>query len=779
MNTKLWYQSPARSFGEALPIGNGSLGAIAYGALPEESVFINYDTLWSGTGNRKKGRVDEEILNRAKSLSLEGKYYEAQQLVEKYMLGYYNESYMPFGVVKYSFPKVKEYAGYKRTLNLGQAVLSTEFESQGISYQSEMFSSYPDNLIAVRLRCGEPNKLEVIFQFESKLQYFSAIHGEDGIVISGNAPSHVEPNYVPSRHPVVYEKTELGMPFCGYLRVENQDGELYIEDGKLHVKDATEVIAYITVSNGYEGFQKPVNYSQKACFEKCKRLMRHTQGNTYTQIKARHVEDYEQIFKRVHLELGEKEPNVPTDVRLQKVKEGKEDKGLYCLYFHYNRYLMISSSRKGAQPCNLQGIWSDSTRPVWSSNWTININTEMNYWPVGMCNMLECYEPLLTMLEEMSIAGQETARNFYGCRGWAANHNVDLWRQTEPVDGLAKYAYWPMGGVWLSAQIYDYYKYSLDKETLKKRIYPVMKGSARFCIDWLVKKEDGYYYTPLSTSPENTFYDSSRRECAVSYGSTMDMTLIRQLFENLLKASKILGIRDSFTEEVEETYKALPPYRIGKDGALQEWIEDFEQTDPGHRHFSPLAAFYPGTTINKRDTPDLVKSVEKFIERRLENGSGHIGWSCAWLINLYARLGNGEEALRYLRRLLTNSSYENLFDLHPPLGESEGEREVFQIDGNFGSASGMAEMLLESCYGSIELLPALPRAWKQGSVMGLLAEGGITVDIQWKNGRLEEAGFLVQSDREVIVEYQGQRRKIHLEAGKRFSITSMSCIEKL
>lgn len=767
MNTKLWYQSPAASFSEALPIGNGSLGAVIYGTLPEESVFINQDTLWSGTGNREKGGVDRALLNKAKKLSLAGSYYEAQQLVEEHMLGDYNESYMPLGVVKYSFPQVKEYNNYRRELDLGQALLKTEFVSGDVRYQSEIFSSYPDNVIAIKIRSGEANKLDVIFNFESRLQYFSAIHEGNGIVISGNAPSHVEPNYVPSHHPVVYEKTDLGMPFCGYLRVENQDGGLYIEEGKLHVMHATEVIAYITVSDGYEGFQKPISYSHKACFEKCRLLMEQISGISYALVKERHLSDYTHIFKRVYFDLGEPEPEVPTDERLRKLKSGEEDKGLYCLYFHYNRYLMIASSRIGSQPSNLQGIWSDSTRPVWSSNWTININTEMNYWPVGSCNMLECYDPLIRMLEEMSIAGQETAVRFYGCRGWAANHNVDLWRQTEPVDGMAKYAYWPMGGVWLSAQIYDYYKYTRDKKILENRIYPVMRGAACFCLDWLVKREDGYYYTPLSTSPENTFYDCEKRECAVSFGSTMDTALIRELFKNVVEASEILDISDDFTEEVKEKYGLLPAYKVGREGQLQEWAEDFEEKDPGHRHFSPLAAFHPGTTINKYDTPELIKSVEKFIEHRLENGGGHIGWSCAWLINFYARLGNGEEALHYLKRLLTNSSYDNLFDLHPPLGESEGEREVFQIDGNFGSLNGMSEMLLQSCYGIIELLPALPKAWPKGEVTGLLAEGGITVDLKWKDGVLKEAGFLSAATQEVSVKYRDVQWQLYLQAGKK------------
>lgn len=766
MNTKLWYQSPATSFNEALPIGNGSLGAITYGAVPEETIYINLDTLWSGTGKREAGCVDEAVLEEAKRLSLSGEYKEAQNLIEDNMLGNYNESYMPLGVVKYCFTNVDTYEGFKRELDLNEAVQTTTFQSDGVKFRSEIFASYPEQLIAVKIQCDCKGKLDIVFHMESRLQYFSAVHGEDGIVISGNAPSHVEPNYVCSPHPVVYEKTDLGMPFCGYLQIQNVDGRRFIEDGKIHIKEATEIIVYIAASDGYEGFQKPVNYSQKDCFAKSRRVMEAAERYTYEEIRERHVTDYQKIFKKVYVELEKTEPDLSTDARLRKLREGGEDRGLYCLYFHYNRYLMIASSRKGSQPSNLQGIWSDSIRPVWSSNWTININTEMNYWPAGMCNLLECYEPLLAMVEEMSVSGRDTARNYYGCGGWAANHNVDLWRQTEPVDGLAKYAYWPMGGVWLSAQIYDYYKYTQDKEVLEKRIYPVMSEAARFCMDWLVQKEDGLYYTPLSTSPENTFYDEESRECAVSCSTTMDSALIKELFKNVSEAAGILGIKDDFIAEVEKTRSLIPPYKTGRYGQLQEWREDFEEKDPGHRHFSPLVAFHPGTTINKYETPELMDSVECFIKRRLKYGGGHIGWSCAWLINLWARLGEGEEARYYLRRLLQKSSYDNLFDLHPPLGESDGEREVFQIDGNFGSASGMAGMLLQSYLGILELLPALPKDWEEGKAKGLLAEGAVTVNLRWKEGLLLEAALVSPIEKDVTVRYQDTEWTLHLEAGK-------------
>lgn len=773
MNTKLWYRSPAKSFCEALPLGNGSLGAIVYSSVPQEQIYLNLDTFWSGNGNAKEQRVDRSILENAKKLCLCGEYAKAQELVEGQMLGAYTESYMPLGIIQITYPGIKEYKEYERELNLEKALLLSSFQSNGVSYKSEMFASYPDNILSVRLTCDIPGMLDTVICMSSRLQFFSAMDEGNSVVIYGNAPSHVVPNYVDSIYPVMYEKTNLGMPFCGYLTVAYTDGSLCIEDGKIHVKDASELCIRIAASDGYEGFGRPVNYSQAECFEKSKSILRKAERFSYGELKERHLLDYQRIFERVYLELDteperESFEEVPTDKRLAALKQGKEDNSLFCLYFHYNRYLMIACSREGSQPANLQGIWSDSTRPVWSSNWTININTQMNYWPVEVCNLTECFEPLLKMVEELSIKGQETARNYFGCRGWAANHNVDIWRHTEPVDGSARYAYWPMGGVWLSSQIYDYYKYTLDVDILRERIFPVMKSSAQFCLDWMVKREDGFYYTPLSTSPENTFYDGKGNECAVSYGSTSDMALIRELFKNVTEAADILGISDEVVNEILEISPLLAPYKTGKDGQLLEWCKEFTEVDSGHRHFSPLIAFHPGTTINKYDTPELIGGVKKFISRRLKSGGGHIGWSCAWLINFFARLGKGDEALRFLRQLLEKSSYDNLFDLHPPLGENAGEREVFQIDGNFGSASGVASMLLQSHLGEIELLPAVPSKWRDGKIKGLLAEGNVTVDIYWQDGTLTKALLKSAVDRTVTVRYGKKYWQLELKKGKNY-----------
>ena len=497
---------------------------------------------------------------------------------------------------------------------------------------------------------------------------------------------------------------------------------------------------------------------------------------TYDELEKEHIADYQSVYKNVSLELDGKENDLPTDERLRRVQNGKQDLGLSCLFFHYNRYLMIASSRKGTQPANLQGIWSESIRPVWSSNWTTNINTEMNYWLNGSCNLIESFEPFVDFVEELSHAGEETAKKQCHCSGWTANHNVDIWRQTGPVDGEPKYAYWPMGGVWLCSQSYEYFRYSEDLKTLKNKIYPSLRGSVLFCLDWMQQREDGLYYTAPSTSPENTFEDDEGHSCGVSYMTTMDLAIIKELFANYLAAADVLGIEEDLIELVKERSKLLPGYQIGKTGMIQEWIKDFEKSDVGHRHFSPVFGFHPGHSIKKTDT-ELVQACQNFIEEKAENFKQQIGWSCAWLINLWARLGDGTKANHYYEELLRQSVYDNLFDLHPPLGETEGEREVFQIDGNFGSASGVAEMLISSEKGKITILPALPDSWKNGKVRGLLAAGAIEVDITWKDRKPVSVSLCSSSDQNVSLFYRNRKlaEQIELKKQEQQIINLCSC----
>lgn len=773
MNTKLWYLHPAETFTEALPLGNGSMGAMVYGGVPNEKISLNLDTLWSGTGPKEEKPVASENLALVRRMIFDGQYYEAQEYIRQNMLGFYNESYMPLADLMYTYEKLGPISGYKRSLDLENAVLKTSFSANGTDYHSEMFFSHPDHLLAARITTEKKGALQLTVSLTSKL-HFAVSRCEGGLQIIGNAPSAVQPNYIPSKNPIIYDENNPGMPFCGLLHIKS-DGISSIREQRLTVQDACFVELYFTAADGYVAYGKELDFSHAHCITKCDDTLRHAERDSFETLKRRHIEDYRSVDKGVRLELGEgdqQSEQLPTDLRLRQFCHEQNDLNLCSLLFHYGRYLLIASSRKGAQPANLQGVWNDSARPVWSSNWTVNINTQMNYWPTGVCNLTDCFEPLMHLLQDLSNAGRTTAKLQYHCGGWAANHNVDLWRQTGPVDGLPKYAYWPMSGVWLCTQMFDIYYFTQDMAYLR-RLYPILRSAVQFCVDWLVLRPDGLYHTCPSTSPENEFLDEKGRVCGVSESCTLDIGLIRELFSQFIKANKLLDQNDTLTSAVMKRLTRLPPAYIGKNGMLLEWSKDFTPCDKGHRHFSPLFILFPGTEVDPLKNPVLAKACQGLLEDRVENNSGKIGWSCAWLINLCARLGDGNRAMQSLQDLLTHSLYPNLFDLHPPLGENDGEREVFQIDGNLGAASGIANMLLWSAEGEMRLLPALPDQWRQGQIKGLLARGNIRVDIYWKAGQVTAASFLSPVAQTVTVHFKpnGEHMVLKLAENKTMTIT--------
>ncbi len=739
MDRKIWYSSASNTFQDALPLGNGSMGAIFHGTLPNEDITLNYDTFWSGTGRRTEKEIPKECLEHARQLIFEEEFFEAQNYIERHMLGQYNESYMPIGELHYKFTNLVHWNNYKRGIDLNTGIAFVEFEAEHTKYTIESFASFPDQTIVFLFSCDKKKKLDLEISLDAKVKY-GTIYEKSGMMkMGGNAPSKVWPNYIPCDQPIIYEEHQPGMAFGCCCKINAKDGELQVKSDKLIVEHASEITIFITMDDGYKGFDKPFEKNKEVCIQNCVSQLERLNEKQLQNIQQDHIKDYQSIFHKMSFELEEHNPiDKPMDLRLEDFRKGKEDLQLETLFFDYDRYLMIASSRKGSQPANLQGIWNGSVRPVWSSNWTTNINTEMNYWLTCPCNLTQCYEPFISFLEDLSIAGRETATKQFHCNGWVANHNIDIWRHTEPVGGSAKYAYWPMAGVWLSSQVYDYYSYTLDKECLEHRIYPIMKGSVEFCLDWLVEGKDHLLHTAPSTSPENTFVDDKGRECGVSYSSTMDIAVMKELFERFMEAQQVLNRKDDLTVQVQEAWKRMPEYQINKAGKMQEWIKDFEEYDLGHRHFSPLFGLYPGTQF---ETEEQLEACKKLMESRTSNHHLQIGWSCAWLINLWAKMRDGEKALYYVESLLKHSVYPNLFDLHPPLGEGPGEREVFQIDGNFGSASGMVGMLLQSKKGKIELLPALPKKWSAGSVKGILAHGNIKVDIWWEHGKMKQACF--------------------------------------
>ena len=706
----LWYEKSAERWEESLPIGNGSLGAMILGGAEEEILGLNEESVWSGYYKDKNNAKAADCLEEVRSLVFSGKNKEAERLIQNNMLGEYNESYLPLGNLKlkfaYGIGKEGKAEGYRRQLDLENAVAQVSYTCNEVHYQREYFASYPAKAIFVLLTADKP-VMDFTISFISQLCL--AVSAEDGALqVTGRCPEHVDPSYLPEREGSVVQGTK-GMQVNAEFRVVSCDGQVREEGEMLHVSGASRCLLMLSA------MRQPVL----------------PDNMDYEALKAAHIQDYRSIYDKVELYLGEQK-DLPTEERLELLKKGEEDNGLYGLFFQYGRYLLIASSREGSLPANLQGIWSWELRAPWSSNWTININTQMNYWHALSCNLEECLEPYIRFVERVSEEGKKTAAVNYRCRGSVAHHNVDYWGNTSPVgvpqgekageDGCVNWAFWPMGGAWLTQEIFRAYEYSGDEEYLKNTAAPIIREAALFLNDWLVEYQ-GEWVTCPSTSPENQFRLPDGQITGLTYASAMDMAIVKEVFTHYCRICEILGTQDALYREICEKMPRLAPFRTGSFGQLLEWHEEYEEPEPGHRHASHLYGLFPAEVF--AGDAKLTEACRVSLMHRLENGGGHTGWSCAWIINLFAVLKDGEKAYEYLRTLLTRSTYPNLWDAHPP----------FQIDGNFGGTAGIANMLVQDRGGSVTLLPALPAQFKEGYVKGLCIKGRKCVDISWKDGK--------------------------------------------
>ena len=756
---KLWYNQPARAFEESLPIGNGKLGALIYGGADKDSLYLNDITLWTGTPvNPNEGGDAYKWIPKIREALFKEDYKTADSL-QHYVQGHNSEYYQPLGLLQIKDANSGKASQYYRELSLDNSIAQVSYLRNGVKYTKEYFASHPDKLIAIKLGASQKNAINCEISLTSLIPH-KVKASQQQLTMTG----HVTGNEENSIH------------YCTILQVKHTDGKVWATDSTLHLQNVSEAIVYLVNETSYNGFDKHPVKEGAPYIEKVTDDAWHLANFTYEEFKQRHITDYKSLFGRVNFKLDKAQcdtKRTTAEQLLAYTDQQERNPYLEMLYFHYGRYLLISSSRAPGVPANLQGLWAPALYSPWRGNYTTNINLEENYWPAEVANLSELVAPVDGLIKGLASTGKHNAQHFYGInKGWCAGHNTDAWAMSNPVgtgNESPQWSNWALGGAWLVQTLWDHYDYTRDSDYLRNTAYPLMKGAADFLLEWLIPDphNPAQLITAPCTSPEADYINDKGYQGSTFYGGTADLAIIRELFKNTIKGAQALGIDTEYQQQLQSALERLRPYHIGKRGNLMEWYYDWDDQDWHHRHQSHLLGLYPFHQISVDKTPELAAASTKTLEIKGDNSTG---WSTGWRINLWARLHRADKAYQILRKLLTyvspdsfndkthrsGGTYPNLFDAHPP----------FQIDGNFGGTAGICEMLMQSDGETMYLLPALPEAWKNGEITGIKARGNYEVSLRWKNGKVNKATITCQKAGNLTINYNGKQQKLSFGKGE-------------